>query len=139
MNSKDWRPTAFVDTAPGVVTEQDAETWRLDRRRALFAFMRHLMTLATVALVLTATLIEKAFAQAQRREAVAVAIGAFLLSLAIGGAAHLALLAASRRVGARDAPEGDSRALLMWSLATFVAFAAGIGALAGFFFVNWFR
>ena len=31
------------------------------------------------------------------------------------------------------------RALLAWSLATFVAFAAGIGALAGFFFVNWFR
>ena len=22
--NKDWRPTAFVDTAPGVVTEQDA-------------------------------------------------------------------------------------------------------------------
>jgi hypothetical protein len=139
MNSKDWRPMAFVDTAPGVVTEQAAETWRLDRRRALFAFIRHLMTLATVALVLTATLIEKAFAQAQRREAVAVAIGAFLLSLAIGGAAQLALLAASRRVGARHAAEGDGRALLRWSLATFVAFAAGIGALAGFFFVNWFR
>jgi hypothetical protein len=137
--NKDWRPTAFVDTAPGVVTEQDAETWRLDRRRALFAFMRHLMTLATVALVLTVALIERAFAREQRREAVAVAIGAFLLSLAIGGAAQLALLAASRRVGARHAAEGDGRALLRWSLATFVAFAAGIGALAGFFFVNWFR
>jgi MFS family permease len=139
MNSKDWRPTAFVDTAPGVVTEQDAQTWRLDRRRALFAFIRHLMTLATVALVLTVTLIERAFAREQSREVVAMAIGAFLLSLAIGGAAHLALLATSRRVGARHAPEGDGRALLMWSLATFVAFAAGIGALAGFFFVNWFR
>ena len=29
MKSKDWRPTAFVDTAPGVVTEQEAETSRL--------------------------------------------------------------------------------------------------------------
>jgi hypothetical protein len=53
--------------------------------------------------------------------------------------AHLALLAASRRVGARHAPEDDSRALLAWSLATFVAFALGVGALAGFFFANWFR
>jgi hypothetical protein len=67
MNSKDWRPTAFVDTAPGVVTEQDAGTWRLDQRRTLPAFIRHLMTLATLALVLTVTLIEKAFA-AHRKE-----------------------------------------------------------------------
>ena len=139
MNTKDWRPTAFVDTAPGVVTEQDAQTWRLEQRRLLLAFIRHLMTLATVALVLTVTLIEKAFAQPQRHEAVAVAIGAFLLSLAIGGVAHLALLAPSRRAGARHRAGGRRRALLAWSLATFVAFAAGIGALAGFFFANWLR
>ena len=139
MNSKDWRPTAFVDTAPGVVTEQEAQTWLLDRRRALFAFIRHLMTLATVALVLTVMLIEKAFAQAQRREAVAAAIGALLLSLAIGGVAHLVLLAPSRRAGARLAPEGDRRALLAWAAVTFVAFAVAVGALAGFFFANWLR
>ena len=139
MNSKDWRPTAFVDTAPGVVTEPDAETWRLEQRRLLLAFIRHLMALATVALVLTATLTEKAFARPQRHEAVAVAIGALLLGLAIGGVAHLVLLAPSRRAGARLAPEGDRRALLAWSLATFLAFALGIGALAGFFFANWLR
>ena len=76
MNSKDWRPTAFVDTAPGVVTEPDAEAWRLEQQRLLLAFIRHLMALATVALVLTVPLIEKAFAQPRRHEAVAVAIGA---------------------------------------------------------------
>jgi|KBSMisStaDraftv2_1062788.scaffolds.fasta_scaffold264970_3 hypothetical protein len=139
MNSKDWRPTAFVDTAPGVVTEPDAEAWRLEQQRLLLAFIRHLMALATVALVLTVPLIEKAFAQPRRHEAVAVAIGAFLLSLAIGGVAHLLLLAPGRRAGARLAPDSDRRALLAWSAATFVAFAAAIGALAGFFFANWFR
>ena len=139
MNSKDWRPTAFVDTAPGVVTQPDAEAWRLEQRRLLLAFIRHLMALATVALVLTATLIDRAFAQPQRREAVAAAIGALLLSLAIGGVAHLVLLAPSRRAGARLAPEGDRRALLAWSAATFVAFAVAVGALAGFFFANWLR
>jgi len=46
MNSKDWRPTAFVDTAPGVVTEPDAEAWRLEQQRLLLAFIRHLMALA---------------------------------------------------------------------------------------------
>ena len=139
MKSKDWRPTAFVDTAPGVVTEQEAETWRLQQRRSLLEFIRHLMTLDTAALVLTVTLIEKAFAQPLKRDAVAAAVGAFLLSLAIGGVAHLALLSKSPRVGARRTPAGDRHALVAWSLATFVAFAVGVGALAWFFFANWSR
>ena len=139
MNSKDWRPTAFVDTAPGVVSEDEARLWRLQQRGTLLEFIRHLMLLDTWALVLTVTLIEKAFVQPLQRPAVSVAIGAFLLSLAIGGTAHLSLLAASRRVGARRAPEGDRRALLTWSLATFFAFAVAIGALAGFFLANWLR
>jgi hypothetical protein len=68
-----------------------------------------------------------------------VAVVSFLLSLAIGGVSHLAPLAAGRRAGARLAPEGDRRALLAGSLATFLAFAVGVGALAAFFFANWNR
>jgi len=139
MKSKDWRPTAFVETAPGIVTEQDADASRLGQRRGLLAFLRHLMTLDTAALVLTVALIDKGVAQPLRREAVAVAVGAFLLSLAIGGAAQLALLAANPRVGVRQGPEGGRRALLAWSLATFATFAVGAGALAWFFFANWLR
>lgn len=139
MKSKDWRPTAFVETAPGVVTEQEADASRLEQRRSLFEYLRHLMTLDTAALVLTVTLAEKVFAQPQRREAVGVAVGAFLLSLMLGGVAHLALLARSPRIGERHAPDGDRRAIVAWSLATFAAFAVAVGALAWFFFANWFR
>ena len=138
MSSNDWRPTAFVDTAPGVVTEQEAGASRHEQRGQLLAFVRSLLTLDTVAVLLIATLIDKAFASAQRREAVIAAVGAFLLSLAIGGVAHLALLARHPRVGARHAP-GDGRALLAWAAATFAAFAAGIAALSWFFLANWLR
>ena len=136
--NKDWRPTAFADTAPGIVTEQEAAASRLEQRRHLLAFLRRLLTLDTVALLLIATLIEKAFASAQRREAVTIAVGAFLLSLAIGGLAHLALLATGPKVGARHAP-AEGRALLACSAATFIAFAVGVAALAWFFFANWLR
>ena len=139
MKSKDWRPTAFVDTAPGVVTEQEADASRLEQRRSLLDFIRHLMTLDTAALMLIVALIEKAFAQPLKRVAVAVAVGAFLLSLAIGGVAHLGA-ALEKPAGRRPAHAGGrSDALLAWSLATFVAFAVGVGALAWFFFANWFR
>ena len=137
MNSKDWRPTAFVDTAPGVVTEQEAGAARHAQRRELLGFLRSLLTLDAVALLLIATLIERAFSSAQRREAVTVAVGAFAISLAIGGLAHLALLAAAPRVGARHTP-GDGRALLACATA-FVAFAVGIAALSWFFLANWLR
>jgi hypothetical protein len=139
MGSKDWRPTAFAETAPGIVGEEEAEASRLEQRRSLLAFIRHLMTLDTVALVLTVALAEKAFAQPLKRGAVAVAVGAFLLSLAIGGVAHLARLANGPRVGDRHAPADDRNVLPAWSLATFVAFAAAVGALAWFFFANWNR
>ena len=139
MKSKDWRPTAFVDTAPGVVSEQEANTWRRQQRRSLLGFIRHLMTLDTAALMLIVAFIEKAFAQPLNRLAVAVAVGAFLLSLAIGGVAHLALLSKSPRVGARYTPADDRNALIAWSLATFVAFAVAVGGLAWFFFANWVR
>ena len=138
MNNKDWRPTAFVETAPGGVAEQEADASRLEQRRSLLEFIRQLMTLDTAVLVLTVALIEKAFAQPLKRVAVAVAVGGFLLSLVLGGVAHLALLSPSPRVDARHTP-ADRNALMAWSLATFVAFAIGIGALAWFFFTNWYR
>jgi len=136
--NKDWRPTAFVDTAPGVVTEQEAGASHREQRSQLLAFLRRLLTLDTIALLLIAGLIEKAFASAQRREAVTIAVGAFLLSLAIGGLAHLALLATGPPVGARHAP-AEGRAALACAAATFLAFAVGVAALAWFFFANWLR
>ena len=139
MSSNDWRPTAFVDTAPAVFTEQDATTERVERRCALLAFIRLLMAFDTAALLLIVALIDKAFAQAQRRETVTVAVGAFLLGLAIGGVAHLALHATSPRIGERHGADGDRRALLAWSAASFLAFAVGAGALAWFFLANWRR
>jgi hypothetical protein len=138
MNNKDWRPTAFVDTAPGVVTEQEAGASRHGQRSHGLAFLRRLLTLDTIALLLIATLIDKAFASAQRREAVTIAVGAFLLSLAIGGLAHLGLLASGPQVGTRHG-SADGRALLACAAATFLAFAVGIAALAWFFFANWLR
>jgi len=139
MKSKDWRPTAFAETAPGVVTEEEADASRLEQRRSLLEFLRHLMTLDTAVLVLTVALIEKAFAAPQKRAAVAVAVGAFLLSLAAGGLAHLVLLANGPRVGASRISSSDRRIYWVAATATFVAFAVGVGALAWFFFANWFR
>ena len=133
MSSKDWRPTAFVETAPGGVIEEQPDASRSGQRRSLLAFVLHLISLDTVALVLVVALIEKAFAQPQRREWVAVAVVAFLLSIAIGGVATLLLGAGAR--GPADAP-GRSRAA---AGAAFLGFIVGIAALAGFFLVNWLR
>lgn len=138
MNSKDWRPTAFVDTAPGVVTEQDSGAARREQRAQSLGLMRCLMALDTIALLVIVASVEKAFASAHRREAVTIAVGAFLLSLAIGGLAHLALLAGGSKAGAPHAP-ADGRAPLAGAAATFLAFAVGIAALAVFFFANWLR
>jgi hypothetical protein len=138
MNSKDWRPTAFVDTAPGVGGEHEAGPARQGQRDHLLAFVRQLLALDTLALVLVAMLADKAFASAQRRDAVTIAVGAFQLSLAIGGLAHLALPGRRTEAGSPQAPAGAG-ALLACSAATFAAFAAGMAALAWFFFANWLR
>jgi len=133
MNSKEWRPTAFVETAPGGVIEEQPDASRSGQRRSLLAFVLHLISLDTVALVLVVALIEKAFAQPQRREWVAVAVGAFLLSAAVGGVSALLLNA-----GARGWPD-DRRRFLAAAGATFLGFIVGIAALAGFFLANWLR
>ena len=130
MSGKDWRPTAFVDTAPGVAPGQEVDASRLAQRRSVLAFIRHLSTLATAALVLTVTLTDKAFAQPLRREAVTVAVGAFLLSLVAGGLSSLVLIGKA---------SSDRRTGLALALATLLAFLVGAAALAWFFFANWLR
>jgi hypothetical protein len=140
MKSKDWRPTAFVETAPGVVTEEEAEAGRRDRRRSLLAFLRQLVALDAAALLLTVTLLGRAFAQPVQRGAVALAIVAFLLGLVAAGIALLGGILHAVRVGSpHDASHGGTRALTGAALATFFVFAFGLGALAWFFFANWFR
>lgn len=139
MKSKDWRPTAFIETAPGVVSEEEADASRADRRRALYELLRHLMTLDSVALVLTVTLIEKVFVQPVHRAAVAVAVGAFMLSLIVGGFAYFNLLAAHPRVGSAHPSSADQRTLVGTTAATLLAFVSGMGALAWFFCKNWLR
>jgi len=138
MNSKDWRPTAFVETTPGVIGEEEADASRLEQRRALRAFVLRLVSLDTAALVLVVALIDKAFAQPQRRELVAVAIGAFLLSVVAGGVSTLLLDAGAARTGA-GRPAGGPRGWLAAAAATFLVFVVGIAALAGFFLANWLR
>ena len=138
MNSKDWRPTAFVETTPGVIGEEEADAGGLEQRRSLRAFVLRVVSLDTAALVLVVALIDKAFAQPQRRELVAVAVGAFLLSVVAGGVSTLLLDAGASRPGARR-PAGAPRGWLAAAGATFLVFVAGIAALAGFFLANWLR
>src|SRR4051812_41184089 len=133
MSSKDWRPTAFVETAPGGVGEEVADSSRPEQQRSLLALVLRLISLDTVALVLVVGLIEKAFAQPQRREWVAVAVGAFLLSAAVGGLSALLLNAGIRKAS------DDARRWLAAAGATFLGFIVGIAALAGFFLANWLR
>lgn len=139
MKNKDWRPTAFAETAPGAVTEEEADASRVDQRRALYEFLRHLMTLDSAALVFTVTLIEKAFAQPVHRAAVAIAVGSFLASLIGGAVTYVSLLASYPRVGTPRASASERRTSLGALAATVFGFASGLGALAWFFWMNWIR
>jgi uncharacterized membrane protein len=139
MTSKDWRPTAFVETMPGIVSEEEAEAGRGERRRATYEYLRHLMTLDAAALFLTATLVGKAFAQPVQRASVGIAVAAFLASLTAGALTYLNLLANHPRAGAPQMPSGDVP-LYFWSgMATVIGFIAGMALLALFFWANWFR
>jgi len=133
MSSKEWRPTAFVETTPGGVGENEADAGRSAPRRSLLGFVLRLVSLDTMALVLVVSLIEKAFAQPQRREWVAVAVVGFVLSAAVGGLSALLLHGGARSSAA------DPRRWLVAAGATFLGFAVGIAALAGFFLANWLR
>jgi hypothetical protein len=139
MKAKDWRPTSFVETAPGGMTDEEADASRLEQRRALHDFLRHLMTLDAGALVLVATLIEKVFAQPLQRNLVGVSIAAFFVSLLCGGVACLVLLAHAPRVGALRMPSSDRRTAVVTAVSTWLGFLVGVAALGWFFLVNWFR
>jgi hypothetical protein len=138
MSSKDWRPTAFVDTAPGVVTEEEAGAGRRAQRRSIVSFLQRLVALDTAALLVVVALLDKAFAQPQRREWAAVAVAALVLGVVVGGIATLALNAGAPHAGARR-PANPLRAGLAAAGAAFLCFVVGIAALAAFFLVNWLR
>ena len=75
---------SFAETNPGHMTDAEASPGLVEHRKAVFEFLRHLMTLDSAALVLIVTLIEKVFAAPSDRFAVGLAVGAFLASL-LGG------------------------------------------------------
>ena len=139
MNAKDWRPTSFVETAPGVRGEDEDDRTRIEQRRALYAYLRHLMTLDAGALVLVASLIERAFAQPLHRAAMGAAVAAFLVSLCFGSLTYLVLLANGPRAGAPRIPSSHGRAYLLMAMLTLSGFLLAMGAIAWFFLVNWFR
>jgi hypothetical protein len=139
MTSKDWRPTAFVETAPGGVADEETEATSGDRRRALYELLRHLMTLDALALVLTATLVGRAFAQPLQRTSVGIAVIAFLVSLVAGTLTYLNLLADHPRAGAPLASTSDMRFFMWTGVVTVLGFVTGMVLLAVFFCANWFR
>jgi hypothetical protein len=139
MKAKDWRPTSFVETAPGEIGEDQAEAARVERRRALYGFLRHLMALDAAALVLVATLIEKVFAQPLQRSLIGVSVAASFISLLFGGVAYVVLLAEGPRKGAQRASSSEPRIAILTSLFTLLGLLVAIGALGWFFLVNWFR
>jgi len=139
MTSKDWRPTAFVETAPGGVSEEETEATRGDRRRALYELLRHLMTLDALALLLAAILIGKVFVQPVQRPSVGVAVVAFFVSLVAGTLTYLNLLADHPRAGAPHASTSDMRFFMWTGVATVLGFVTGMVLLVVFFCANWFR
>ncbi|MEP7300625.1 MAG: hypothetical protein ABI699_03790 [Caldimonas sp.] len=136
MKSKEWRPTAFAETAPGVAGE--AETGAGEQRRAIGALLLRLLTLDAGALVLSVLLLGRAFAQPVQRAAAALALGVFLLVLIGAGLAYLHWHASAPRAGAAR-PSADDRLAAQAAGALFAGFALGCAALAWFFWSNWFR
>jgi hypothetical protein len=139
MKPKDWRPTSFIETAPGASSDDAADAGRVEQRHALHGLLRHVMTSDALALVLVVSLIEKAFAQPTQRLAVAVAIAAFFLSLVCASIASLVSLASGPRAGALPAPASGRLANALASLATLLGLPIGMGALGWFFLANWLR
>jgi hypothetical protein len=141
MNAKDWRPTSFVETAPGVAMGEgeDDDRSRIERLHPLYDHLRQLTALDAGALVLVASLIEKAFAQPLQREWAGIAVAAFFVSLLCASAATLVLLANGPGAGAQRTSSVGRRVAALAAVATLLGFLLGMGALAWFFLVNWFR
>ena len=139
MKPKDWKPTPYADTKPQVYTEEEASAARLEQRKAIYEFFRHLMTLDSVALVLVATLIEKVFAQPVARGWVGAAVISFLASLVGGGFAYFTLLGNPPKAGEAQLSLTDGWIFLVTALAAFFGFVGGMSCLGWFFWTNWFR
>src|SRR5277367_5981048 len=139
MKPKDWRPTSFIETAPGAIGDDEADAGRVEQRHALHGLLCHVMTADALALVLVVSLIEKAFAQPTQRLAVAAAIAAFFLSLVCASVAYLVSLASGPRAGALRVPVNSRLANALTSLATLLGLPIGMGALGWFFLANWLR
>ena len=133
MTSKDWRPTAFVETAPSATGDDDIDADPVpdEPRSALHASLRQLTTLAAAALLVSMALIGRVFAEPVGRGALGWAVAAFLLSLIGSGATGLVVLASS------TPPE--RRLVVAATTASFALFAAGMAALTWFFCRNWLR
>lgn len=133
------RDPAFAETEAGRMTEDEAAPGLVEQRKAIFEFLRHLMTLDSAALVLIVTLVEKVFPQPIGRLHVGISILAFLLSLLAGGITYLILLAHYPREGTLRMTSSD-RAWYLWTMtATLFGFIVGISELAWFFASNWFH
>jgi hypothetical protein len=139
MKAKDWRPTSFIETAPGGIGGDEADAGRVERRHALHGLLRHVMAVDALSLVLVASLIEKAFAQPTQRIAVAAAVAAFFLSLVCASVAYLVSLASGPRAGALRVPASSPLANALASMATLLGLPVGMGALGWFFLANWLR
>ena len=133
------RSADFIATEPGVMTEEEADAGRSEQRRALYEFLRHLMTLDAGALVLVATIIEKVFPAPAHRAAIGLAVVAFLSSIVAAGISYLILLGNYPRVGAERMASQDRRVLFVSLTVTFTCFLMGMAMIAWFFLVNWWR
>ena len=139
IKNNGWLPAAFADTAPGVYTADEADASRGERRRAVYDFLRQLLTLDAAALVLVTTLTDRIFSQPIHRAAIGVSVVAFLISLTCAGFTYLNLLAHYPIVGGPRVATSDRRAHEATMAATFLGFVVGMAALAWYFVANWVR
>lgn len=121
------------------MTAEEVDSSRIEHQKAFYEFLRHVMTLDTGALVLIATLLEKVFPNPAGRAAAGLSVVLLLVSLLCGGVAYLVLLANGPRVGAERMGSSDRNVYAYSATGMFAAFFGGIGSLACFFAINWFR
>ena len=130
---------SFAETSPGLVTEEEATEGVVEHRKAVYDFLKHLMTLDSGALVLVATLIDKVFPQPNHREFVAATMVALSLSLVAGGLTYFILLAHFPRIGSIRMTSVDRRWLVTSMGVMLAGFLTGMALLVVFFVVNWMR
>jgi hypothetical protein len=125
MTSRDWRPTAFVETTPGRVSDDEADAARVARRATSAALLRLLLALDALALLVVAA-VTRDPASAFQRHACGVAVAAFLVGVVAAGVGSLGLLGHAPRAGAAR-PRGGrvvEAAAVLACLALLVGMAA---------------